>query len=64
MTHILLQKVLFREINVQHAPENFYYDHNKGAWIGVNNGMHYTRHESFVDQASKKRDVESGEDQK
>jgi hypothetical protein len=65
MKHILFQKALFfkrREILV--PPENYEYDYFLGAWINTIDKSLLIDAQNFKSSATKKFDVETGEDHK
>ncbi len=65
MKHILLQKALqYKKRKTIKAPENFRFDSLLGAWINKIDNTLLILSKDFKAQATKKFDVETGEDHK
>lgn len=64
MKHILLNNLIFKENDDLLPPKGFHYDNVVAAWISWQDRELLVFHEQFNAAASKKRDVEIGEDQK
>jgi hypothetical protein len=64
MNHLLLNDLNFKQIRLIDPLPGFEYDKTQGAWLSKINGSLLVNHQDFMDIASKKKDVEIGEDQK
>jgi hypothetical protein len=65
MEHLLLSHAFkFKKRKPQEAPEGFVYDKQKGAWVSPINSQLLVANENFPSVATKKEDIETGEDQK
>lgn len=65
MKHILLQKALkFKKRKIIKEPENYFYDNKLGAWMNIFNGSSLINSRNFRALATKKEDIETGEDHK
>jgi len=62
--HILLSNVELKPVRTQAVPPGFEYDTSHGAWLAVGEETLLVDHAGFAAVASKKKDIESGEDQK
>lgn len=62
--HILLKNVDFRKVRDFVIPSGFNYRVELGAWTDTSNGNLLFEHPEFSGVASKKKDIEIGEDQK
>jgi len=63
MKHILLEKIEYRERRSPEAGDGFCYDVLHGVWHSGDRLL-LVHDASFAGVASKKRDIETGEDQK
>jgi len=61
--HILLNNIEFRKIKELLVPREFSYSTQLGAWTDSNGALLFD-HAEFGAVASKKKDIEIGEDQK
>lgn len=65
MTHILLQNIVtYKRRKKIVAPLNYSYDQENGHWISTTKKLLLVHDPNFPSIASKKRDVETGEDEK
>lgn len=64
MKHILLQGIEFKKVCEITPPENFAYNRDVGAWVSEMDSSLLVLHPEFSGVASKKKDIETGEDQK
>ena len=64
MKHILLKKIDARERKQPKPTEKFHYDVISGYWLSADNASLMIADEAFAMLGSKKRDLETGEDQK
>jgi hypothetical protein len=65
MKHILFKtKLHFRKVQDTQPPTTFSYDKKLGAWINTHDHSHLIVNKRFTSLATKKFDVETGEDQK
>jgi hypothetical protein len=65
MRHILFQKALvYKKRKEITPPKDYEYDHNLGAWINREADLLLIDSVDFKGQATKKHDIETGEDQK
>lgn len=65
MRHILLQKALvYKKRKEIVPPKDYTYDGILGAWVNKNNFELLINSKDFKGQATKKLDVETGEDNK
>lgn len=64
MRHILLNQLEFKEIREIQPLSGYSYDLFSGAWLSNFNGSLLIEHKDFSTVASKKKDIETGEDQK
>jgi hypothetical protein len=62
-THILLTQIERRQVGNICIPEQFQYDSILGAWLAIGDKL-LVEDRSFIGVASKKKDIETGEDQK
>lgn len=63
--HILLSKAKkYHENKNGLQPEGFRYDDKIGYWMSNADGSPYVLNQNFCSPASKKHDIETGEDQK
>ena len=60
----LITPLLFKKTEDIYPPNQFVYDNIKGYWKSRIDGQLLTHNSEFSNVASKKRDVETGEDQK
>ena len=61
--HILLTEIERRQVGNICIPEQFQYDSILGAWLAIG-GKLLVEDWAFIGVASKKKDIETGEDQK
>lgn len=61
--HLLLQNIESKQVGSIDVLNDFLYDILKGVWSD-NNGKLMIEHKEFFGVASKKKDIETGEDQK
>lgn len=65
MKHILLENLFtYKKRKGVTTPKNYDYNRKIGAWICVNNENLLVNDKCFPSIASKKRDIETGEDEK
>ncbi|MBC7390862.1 MAG: hypothetical protein H7329_16765 [Opitutaceae bacterium] len=64
MKHILLNQLEFKKIRDIQPLSGYFYDLLSGAWLSDLNGSLLIEHKEFTTLASKKKDIETGEDQK
>jgi len=65
MKHILFDKALvYKKRKKITPPKDFYYDNKLGAWKNKVNQLLLIESDSFKAQATKKLDIETGEDNK
>lgn len=63
--HILLTKAKkYHEKKARLQPKGFQYNNKFGYWISNADGSAYVLNQNFCSPASKKHDIETGEDQK
>ena len=62
--HILLSDTELRTVRPQDIPAGFEYDTRQGAWFSMSDNTLLIDHAGFAAVASKKKDIETGEDQK
>lgn len=65
MKHIFFQKALvYKKRKEIVPPKNYFYDYNLGAWLNLANNSLLIESNDFKGQATKKLDIETGEDNK
>ena len=64
MKHLLLRNHFSYKKRVLNGLVGFFYNKNIGAWIDENDGSLLVKNIKFPGIASKKEDIETGEDQK
>jgi len=64
MAHIFLKNLEFKAIESIEPHKEFFYNKIYGAWQSLSNKKLLIMDKSFVGIASKKKDIETGEDQK
>jgi len=60
----LINPLAFKKIESINPPIQFVYDNIQGYWMSIVDGQPLTHNSEFAGVASKKRDLETGEDQK
>ena len=64
MSHILLQNLHYQGIRNMEVIDGYLYDNAYGAWLSTTQNALLIMDERFVGIASKKKDIETGENQK
>ena len=64
MAHIFFKNLEFKAIENIQPDKDFYYNNIYGAWQSLSNDRLLIIDKSFAGIASKKKDIETGEDQK
>jgi hypothetical protein len=64
MAHIFLKNLEFKALGNIVPDKDFFYNKTYGAWQSLSNNRLLIMDKSFAGIASKKKDIETGEDQK
>lgn len=64
MKHILLKNLNHKKIQPIEPFQDYYYNKTDGAWVSIQFNSLLVKHKNFPAIGSKKKDIETGEDQK